>query len=201
MPAAVLFDSWASLGKVLLSAVLTYPLLILVLRLGGKRTLAKMNAFDFVVTVAIGSIVASTLLSTAPVVNGVGAVATLVALQAAVTWLSVRSDRFEALVKSQPTLVFHDGTYLDGPMRAERVTREEIRGAIRDAGHAGTDGVAAVVLESDGAFSVLARVPAGDETAVEGAAAMAGVSGAAEHWDTGNPTGPFTNPTRGPLAG
>lgn len=200
MPAALLFDSWASLGKVLLSAALTYPLLILVLRLGGKRTLAKMNAFDFVVTVAIGSIVASTLLSTAPVVDGVGAVAALVALQATVTWLSVRSDRFEALVKSEPTLVFHDGRYLDGPMRAERVTREEIRGAIRGAGHAGTDGVAAVVLESDGGFAVLTHVPAGAETQIEGAAALAGVAGADDKWDTGDQTGPFADPERGPLS-
>lgn len=200
MLAAVLFDSWASLGKVLLSAALTYPLLIVVLRIGGKRTLAKMNAFDFVVTVAIGSIVASTLLSTAPVANGVGAVAALVALQALVTWGSVRSDRFEGLVKSRPTLVFHDGRYLDRPMRRVRVTREEVRGAIRGSGRAGTDGVAAVVLESDGAFSVLARVPAGASTEIEGAEAMAGVAGASERWDTGDETGPFADPARGPAA-
>ena len=201
MPAAVLFDSWSSLGTVLLSALLTYPLLILVLRLGRKRTLSKMNAFDFVVTVAIGSIVASTLLSTAPVANGLAAVAALVALQSVVTWLSVRSDRFEALVKSTPALVLHDGRYLDGVMRAEHVTREEIRGAIREAGHAGTAGVAAVVLESDGGFSVLTRVPAGAEASVEGAGALAGVAGAADRWDTGDQTGPFADPERGPLAG
>ena len=188
------FDSWASLGKVLLSAVLTYPLLIFVLRIGGKRTLAKMNAFDFVVTVAIGSIVASTLLSTAPIVNGVGAVAALVALQALVTWVSVRSDRFEALVKSQPTLVFHNGAFLGGPIRRERVTREEVRGAIRGAEVSSVEGVAAVVLESDGAFSVLERVP--DEQA----SALAGVSGSASRWDSGDATGPFADPKRGPLA-
>lgn len=190
----MLFDSWASLGRVLLSAALTYPLLILVLRVGGKRTLAKMNAFDFVVTVAIGSIVASTLLSTAPVANGVGAVAALVALQALVTWLSVRSDRFEALIKSQPTLVFHGGRYLERTMRQQRVTREEIRGAIRGSGYARVQDVAAVVLESDGAFTVLEGVPD------EASEALAGVDGAAEHWDTGRAQGPFTNPERGPLS-
>ncbi len=190
----MIFDSWASLGKVLLSAALTYPLLILVLRIGGKRTLAKMNAFDFVVTVAIGSIVASTLLSTAPVVNGVGAVAALVALQALVTWVSVRSDRFEALVKSRPTLVFYDGAFLDDAMRRERVTREEIRGALRSASVADADAVSAVILESDGAFSVLTDVP--DTTA----SALAGVAGSETRWDIGNPTGPFTDPARGPFS-
>ena len=189
------FDSWTSLGRVLLPAVLTYPLLILVLRLGGKRTLAKMNAFDFVVTVAIGSIVASTLLSGTPVVNGIGAVAALVALQAAVTWLSVRSDRFEAVVKSRPTLVLHGGRYLKGAMRRERVTREEIRGTIRSAGHARIEDVDAVVLESDGAFSVLKQVPTG-----EVAGAVAGVDRASTRWSLGDPQGPFTDPERGPLS-
>ena len=174
-------------------AAVFYPLLIVVLRLGGKRTLAKMNAFDFVVTVAIGSITASTLLSDSAVADGVAAVAALVALQAVVTWLSVRSDRFEALVKSRPTLVLHDGRFLDGPMRAERVTREEVRGAIRNASFAGVDGIAAVVLESDGRFSVLERVPAGGGPGeAHGATAMAGVDGADPRWDTGDADGPFS---------
>lgn len=191
----MLFDSWGSLGRVLLSAALTYPLLIVVLRLGGKRTLSKMNAFDFVVTVAIGSIVASTLLSTAPVVNGVAAVAALVALQATVTWISVRSDRFEGLVKSRPALVFHGGRFLDDVMRRERVTLEEVRGAARGAGHARLDDVDAIVLEADGAFTVLGRVPT-DRTA----RALAGVEGAASRWDLGDPEGPFTDPSAGPLS-
>ena len=188
-----LFESWASLGKTLLAVALLYPLLILVLRAGGKRTLSKMNAFDFIVTVAIGSLAASTVLSTTPLADGVAAVAAFVGLQALVTWLSVRSDRFEALVKSQPTLVFHGGRYLERAMRHERVTREEIRSALRTAG-ATVEGTAAVVLESDGSFSVLGDVERGRTEA------LAGVGGAAEHWDTGGAQGPFADPERGPFA-
>ena len=186
-----LFKSWASLGKTLLLAVLIYPLLIVVLRAGGKRTLSKMNAFDFIVAVAIGSLLASTILSTASLAEGVGAISALVAFQTLITWLSVRSDRFEALIKSQPTLVFHDGQYLERAMRSQRVTREEIRNAIRTSSAASVEDTAAVVLESDGSFSVLGTVEAGK------AEALAGVDGAAGRWDIDSVQGPFTNPTPG----
>ncbi len=183
----MLFDSWASLGKVLLAVVITYPLLILVLRLGGKRTLSKMNAFDFVVTVAIGSLVASTVTSGTPVVNGVAAVAMLVALQTFVTWVSVRSNSFEALLKSRPTLVFHGGQFMEDAMRRERVTREEIRTALRNDGVSQVEGISAVVLESDGTFSVMNSVDSGK------AEALSGVRGAAKEWDIDPTKGAFAS--------
>ena len=183
----MLFGSWTSLGNTLLAVLITYPLLILVLRLGGKRTLSKMNAFDFVVTVAIGSLVASTVLTGTPVVNGIAAVALLVGLQALVTWLSVQSNRFEALLKSRPTLVFHGGRFLEDAMRRERVTREEIRTALRTSGVSQVEGVSAVVLESDGTFSVMEAVKSGK------AEALAGVRGTEDAWEI--------EPTQGAFAG
>ena len=186
-----LFKSWSSLGKTLLLAVLIYPLLIVVLRAGGKRTLSKMNAFDFIVTVAIGSLLASTILSTASLAEGVGAITALVGFQTLITWLSVRSDRFEALIKSQPTLVFHDGQYIERAMRSQRVTREEIRNAIRTSSAASVEDTAAVILESDGSFSVLPTVERGK------AEALAGVDGAGQHWDIEDVQGPFADPEPG----
>ena len=191
----MLFDTWASLGKTLLAVALTYPLLLVVLRLGGKRTLSKMNAFDFVVTVAVGSLVASTVLSGTPIANGIAAVAALVALQALVTWLSVRSDWFEALVKSRPTLVFHNGRFLEDAMRHERVTREEIRTALRTDGVSRVEGVSAVVLESDGSFSVMESVEGGK------AEALAGVRGTDDAWRIEPAEGAFADPSRGPFSG
>ncbi|HUH13323.1 MAG TPA: hypothetical protein VMK65_09445, partial [Longimicrobiales bacterium] len=57
------FDSWTGLGRVLLVGALAYAALILILRISGKRTLTKLNAFDLVVTVALGSTLATTLLT------------------------------------------------------------------------------------------------------------------------------------------
>jgi hypothetical protein len=89
---AMLFDSWAGLGRVLLVGTLAYAALVLLLRVSGKRTLTKLNAFDLVVTVALGSTLATVLLSkSVALAEGVLALALLIGLQYAIAWLSVRS--------------------------------------------------------------------------------------------------------------
>ena len=57
------FHSWESIGRTVISGVVTYGALIMFLRVSGKRTLAKLNAFDLVVTVALGSTLSTVLLS------------------------------------------------------------------------------------------------------------------------------------------
>ena len=58
----MLFDDWGSLGRVLLVGTAAYVSLVAILRISGKRMLTKFNAFDFVVTVALGSTLATVLL-------------------------------------------------------------------------------------------------------------------------------------------
>ncbi|NJO83764.1 MAG: DUF421 domain-containing protein [Blastochloris sp.] len=134
------------------------------LRISGKRTLSKMNAFDLVVTVALGSTLATILLSKdVALLEGLAAFLTLIALQYAVAWLSVRSSAFRELVKSTPRLLYYDDAFLDHALDAERVTREEVLAAVRAQGVAELDAVAAVVLETDGSFAVIKH---NDEAAV-----------------------------------
>ncbi len=153
------FDNWGGLVRVVVVGVCAYVALLLLLRASGKRTLAKLNAFDFVVTVALGSTLATVLLSSdVALTEGVLAMAVLVTMQFLVAWLSVRSRRVEGLVKSEPTLIYRSG-FLHAPMRRMRVTEDEIRQAARAAGHAGLDEVSAVVLENDGSLSILSEVP------------------------------------------
>ncbi len=59
----IYFDSWDGPARVILVGVPAYLSLLLLLRVSGKRTLAKMNAFDFIVTIALGSILATLLTS------------------------------------------------------------------------------------------------------------------------------------------
>jgi uncharacterized membrane protein YcaP (DUF421 family) len=120
---------------------------VLILRVSGKRTLAKLNAFDLVVTVALGSTLATVLLSkSVALADGLLGFALLVGLQYAVAWLSVRSPRFGAVVKSEPSLLLHRGRFLEGAMRRQRVTQEEVVSALRSSGLARPEDAAAVVL-------------------------------------------------------
>ena len=78
--------------------------------MSGKRTLAKLNAFDLVVTVAMGSTLATALLSKQTTqADGVAAFGVLIGLQFVVTWLSVRSQWFGDLVRLEPRLLAYRG--------------------------------------------------------------------------------------------
>jgi len=150
------FDSWAGLWRVLVVGTLAYIALVAILRISGKRTLTKLNAFDLVVTVALGSTLATVLLSkSVALAEGVLAMALLVFLQFVITWLSVRSPGFQNVVKSEPTLIMHQGQFLDGAMRAQRITREEVMAALRSNGVADAAQVATVILETDGTIAVI----------------------------------------------
>ncbi len=149
------FESWYGLFRVITVACLAYFALVLVLRSSGKRTLSKMNAFDLVVTVALGSTLATVILSKdVALLEGIVAFVTLALLQFVVSWLSVRFPSFEGIVKSEPTLLVHRGAFLSDNMRRMRITRSEILSALRING-TGTTEVDAVVLETDGTMSVI----------------------------------------------
>jgi uncharacterized membrane protein YcaP (DUF421 family) len=148
---------------VVLVGTAAYAAVIVVLRTSGKRTLAKMNAFDLVVTVALGSTLATVLLSRdVALAEGVLAFILLAVLQAAVSWMSLRSARVRRAVKSEPRLLVHRGRPLEAAMRSERVHMEEVLQALRRSGRSGLEGVHAVVLETDGTISVVADPPPGD---------------------------------------
>jgi uncharacterized membrane protein YcaP (DUF421 family) len=158
----VFFDSWTGLGRVLLVGIFAYAALVIILRVSGKRTLTKLNAFDLVVTVALGSTLATIVLSKdVALLEGVLALALLVSLQGIITWLSVRSSWFRDLVKSEPTLLFREGEFLPGAMRRQRITREEVMAAIRSSGMPDPAQVAAVILETDGSISIIPDAKAG----------------------------------------
>ncbi|MGK2966485.1 MAG: DUF421 domain-containing protein [Tepidiformaceae bacterium] len=154
----LLFNGWENLLRTVVIGVLAYAVLILFLRVSGKRTLSKMNAFDFVVTIALGSTLATILLNKdVALAEGAVAFAVLIGLQFMVTWFAVRFPWVRQAVTGEPGLLFHDGTFLHGAMRRARITDEEIFAAVRAAGAEGMDSVAAVVLETDGTFSVVRR--------------------------------------------
>jgi uncharacterized membrane protein YcaP (DUF421 family) len=150
------FDNWFSLLRIVILGTLAYASLVLLLRVSGKRSLAKLNAFDLVVTVALGSILATILLNRSIVLaEGVVALLLLVGLQYLIAFISVRSPRFSALIRSEPSLLLHRGRFLEAALRGQRVTQEEVLFALREAGLARPEDAAAVILETDGTLSVL----------------------------------------------
>ena len=156
------FDGWYDLLRIVIVGVCAYGGLIVLLRLTGKRTLSKMNAFDLIVTVALGSTLASILLtSDVSLSEGLLAFALLCLLQYAVALASVHSERFRRLIKAEPTLLYYRGHFQSAMLRRERVTEEEVIAAVRARGVPHLSDIEAVVLETDGSFSVISAPTSG----------------------------------------
>ena len=152
------FNGWESLIRTLVVGILAYCTLVLFLRIAGKRTLSKMNAFDWVVTVALGSTLATILLNQdVALAQGALALALLIALQYVVTWSSVRSQRVRKIIAADPSLLVYQGQYLESTMLKERVTKEDVMAAIRASGHSSVADVGAVILATDGEFDVVQK--------------------------------------------
>ena len=119
-----------------------------------------MNAFDLVVTVALSSTLATIALSKdTALLQGLLVLALLVSLQFVVAWLSARSHVISKLVKASPVYAFKDGVFQEQALRRERVTRDEVLAAARSDGIADLSEMHAVILETDGSFSVIKRPP------------------------------------------
>lgn len=146
--------------RIVTVGVLAYIGLILFLRISGKRTLTKLNAFDLVVSVALGSTLATILLnSDISLLEGLTAFGVLILMQYIIAIGSVYSSWFNNLIKSEPKLLYLEGQFLRKAMKKERIKEIEILQAMRSSGMGGTDKVKAVVLETDGSLSIISNEP------------------------------------------
>ena len=147
---------WSTLGWVALSTTVAYAAMIAYTRLTGLRSFAKMSAFDFAATIAIGSMAASmSLLDTVDVATGVVGLGTLFLLQGAVAFLRTRSDQFEELVDNSPLLLMAGPEVLHDNLHLGNVSVDDLRAKLRERGVTRRDEVLAVILETTGDITVL----------------------------------------------
>lgn len=166
------FDSFSGLLRVLIVGSVTYIWLIGLLRFSGKRTLAQLNAFDFIVTVALGSTLATVALSDSVAwAEGALALGLLAALQFVVAWAAVHMSWFRRAVTSAPTVLLRDGKPDRSALLRQRISEESLRQIVRSAGIGGLELVAAVILESNGKISVIPSNQLGSGSAIAGTGA------------------------------
>jgi len=154
----MLFQGWDGLARTAVVSVLAYGALVLFLRLSGKRTLSKLNAFDLVVTVALGSTLATILLNAdVALAEGVLAFACLIGLQYVVTWSSIRWGWVKRGVRAEPTVLVRHGAPVTGALHRERVTEDEALTAVWEAGGRTLAEAEVVILESDGSLTAILK--------------------------------------------
>lgn len=155
----IFFDSWQSTGRTFVITILAYLILIVVLRVSGKRTLSKMNAFDFIITIALGSSLATVALNkNVALADGALAFLLLIYIQFFITWLSVRIKKVKKIVTSDPTLLLYKGEILSVILKKERLTIEEIYMAARKKGITELKNIDVIVLETTGDITIIPKI-------------------------------------------
>lgn len=157
--AHIFFGGWQSLARIVMVAVPIYTVLLLMLQLMGKHSLARTSAYGFVITVALGSALASAVMTkSVTLADGAVGIGVLLGLQYVLSTVVSRWRWAERAVTEEATLLVRDGRMLHKALRRQRVTDAEVLAAVRKQGIDALEKVGAVVLETDGSFSVIVHV-------------------------------------------
>lgn len=147
----------SNLVWVVVSTIGLYAVIVAAARLSGVRSFAEMSAFDIVVTIALGSLLATVVVSkNPPLLQGVVAVATLYVMQLVVSRLRSRFAAIEAVADNRPILLMGAGGEIKhANLRVARVTEDDLRCHLRRANISDTSHVCAMVMEGTGNINVL----------------------------------------------
>ncbi|WP_306115541.1 MULTISPECIES: DUF421 domain-containing protein [unclassified Roseovarius] len=146
-----------AVAKGLLLSALGLGWIILLVRIVGLRSFSKMTNFDFVMTVAMGSLLAGAAQTSkwVDLVQIMTAMAALFLMQFGAAWLRQRSDQLDAALQNSPVLLMKDGKVLHAALRETRVTESDLMAKLREANALDLSSVRAVILETTGDVSVL----------------------------------------------
>ncbi|MDO1512222.1 DUF421 domain-containing protein [Maribacter confluentis] len=151
-----LFDTtWENVLLIIASAIGIYLSIIILTRISGKRSFSKMSSFDFAMTVAVGSIVATTILSSSvKLIEGIVGLIAIYGLQISIA-LARRKKSIQELVDNSPLLLMDGEKIIDANLLKARVTEGDLRSKLREANVTDLQQIKAVVFETTGDISVL----------------------------------------------
>lgn len=138
--------------------VLIYVLLLVLLRLGGRRELAQLGPMDLITMLLLSETVSPALTGgDDSLLTGAFAASVLIGLTILVGWLTFRSRRLERLVEGEARVLIRDGVVVEETIRSQRITNENLRTALHEQGLRSIDQVKRAFVEPDGSFSFIKR--------------------------------------------
>ena len=147
---------WQQLAGIALSAVGLYIILILFTRLMGLRSFSKLSSYDFAMTVAMGSILASTVLSKSPsLLQGTVAIGILFLIQGFISVIRRRFKSVKALIDNQAIIVMAQGQYIEDNLQKAHLSHSDVQEVLRKNGIKSKKQVFAVIMETTGDMSVI----------------------------------------------
>ncbi|MEE2950145.1 MAG: YetF domain-containing protein [Pseudomonadota bacterium] len=137
---------------------LTLGVIVALVRVVGLRSFSKMTAFDFVITLATGSLLATgagSVSSWPSLLQALVAIAVLMGLQVALAFIRKATGPSNSVLENAPLLLMRDGVFIDEAMEKSRVSRDDVLAKLRGANVMHFEEVRAVVLETTGDISVI----------------------------------------------
>ncbi len=150
----------------LIRASVLYLVVILALRLMGKRQIGELQPEELVITILISECAAAPIQDlNRPVINGIIAIFALVILEVFFSFVTLKSRRFRKLVDGTPAIVIEKGVINQKTMGALRLTVEDLLGTLRQKGYFNLEDILYCIVETDGNLSVLPTPAAATATA------------------------------------
>lgn len=147
--------SWNTAALIMASALGIYLSVIFLTRICGKRSFSKMSSFDFAMTVAVGSIIATTILSASvKMIEGIIGLSAIYLLQIGIAFAR-RNKTVKKIVDNSPLLLMDGEKIIMANLRKARVSEGDLRSKLREANVTQLTQVKAVVFETTGDISVL----------------------------------------------
>jgi uncharacterized membrane protein YcaP (DUF421 family) len=158
-------DSPVSIAEKVIRTVVVYSVLVVLLRLFGKRELAQLNPFDLVVLLLLSNSVQNAIIGADnTVVGGIIGALTLLVLNYLVVRFMFRHRRLDEMFEGTPTVLIENGKLHHKELAKELLTEAELHTVAHRQGYANLDEVDNCVLEPGGVFYMQGKTPSTDAT-------------------------------------
>lgn len=146
---------WLELSLTAARGLLVYAVMLVVIRLLGKRTVGNFTAFDLLVALMLGEVVDEIIYGEVSIAEGMMAIVVVALAKYATAWIACRSHRLSALLEGTPTELVREGELVQSGLRKELMGEQEVMAALRLQGVAELSEVKSARMEVDGEVSVL----------------------------------------------
>lgn len=139
-------------------ALILYLLVVIVMRIMGKRQIGQLQPFEFVITIMLAELAAVPMQNTGiPLINGIIPIATLLVAQVAFSFLNLKSEKARAIICGKPSILIEGGRIVQDEFEKQRYTINDLMEQLRSKNIANIADVEFAILETSGQISVIPK--------------------------------------------
>lgn len=146
---------WQELGMTAARGLLVYALMLVIIRILGKRTVGNFTAFDLLVALMLGEVVDEIIYGDVTIAQGVTAIVVVAAAKYVTAWMTYLSHGLNRLLEGRPRELIRNGEFVRDGLRHELVSEEEVMAGLRLQSVSDVREVRRAVMEVDGQISVI----------------------------------------------